>query len=254
MSIEPVRKRKRRSDGRWVEILVADPDPEVCALIRDILRMQSKTWHVEAASDGRETLNLLCEGSFAVALLNVTIPNLGGLEILRAVRQKYVPTDILLLAEEDDVKIAVRAIKEGAHDILTKPIDRDDLVSLVRDLIGRRHLPSHTLAERMDAFLKDRISDPSLRRGDLCRHFNISPGHVSRLFRDLFGTTFQERRTYFRIEKAKKMMETRREPFYVIAKKCGFKNQVRFTEAFRRLEEMPPRTFRKTRVADLPNE
>lgn len=253
MSTEPTTRRKFPSAGRWVEILVADPDRRVCSLIRDILSQQSKTWHVETVADGHEALDFLCEGSFAVALLNVTIPNVNGIEILQVVQQKYIPTEIVLLTERDNVKVAVRAIKEGAHDILTKPIDEDDLVSLVRELIGRRHLPSHTLAERMDAFLKDRISDPSLRRGDLCRHFNISPGHVSRLFRDLFGTTFQARRTYFRIEKAKKMMETRREPFYVIAKKCGFKNQVRFTEAFRRLEEMPPRTFRKIREANLPN-
>lgn len=250
MSIEPKRRRKYRSTRRWVEILVAETDPEVRALIRDLLGMQLKTWHVETASDGREALNLLCEGSFAVALINVTIPNLGGLEILRAVRQKHIPTDIVVLTEEDNFKVAVRAIKEGAHDILIKPIEKDHLVSLVRELIGRRHLPPHALAERMDAFLKDRISDPSLRRGDLCRHFNISPGHVSRLFCDLFGMTFQRRRTYFRIEMAKKMMASRREPLYVVAQKCGFKNQVRFTEAFRRLEDMPPREYQKTLYAN----
>ncbi len=202
-----------------------------------------ETWHVKTASDGQEALNILFDGSFAVAILNVSLPRLSGLEILRAVRQKYIPTEIVLLTESDNIKIAVRAIKEGAHDVLGKPVEKEELVSLVQELIGRRHLPPHTLAKRMDAFLKDRISDPSLRRGDLCRHFSISPGHVSRLFREFFGTTFQDRRSYFRIEKAKEMMKSMREPLYVVAKKCGFKNQVRFTEAFRRLEEMPPRKY-----------
>ncbi len=85
------------------------------------------------------------------------------------------------------------------------------------------------------------------------RHFRISPGHVSRLFRVFFGTTFQERGTSFRIEKAKEMMKSRREPLYVVAKECGFKNQVRFTEAFRRLEEMPPREYMQTLDANIRN-
>ncbi len=254
MSIRSKRSRKNHTPGRRVEILVADPDPEVCARLRNMLEMQAETWHVETVADGNDALNLLCDGSFAVAVLDVSLPNLTGLEILRAVRQKYIPTEIVLISKDDNLKIAVRAMKDGAHDILGKPVEKDHLVSLVRELIGRRHLPPHTLAIRMDAFLKERISDPSLHRGDLCRHFNVSPSHVSRLFRDFFEMTFQDRRSYFRIEKAKEMMETRREPLYVIAEKCGFKNQVRFTEAFRRLEEMPPRKYRQSLDANGRNE
>ena len=243
MSIGP--NRKKRALGRRAEILVGGADPGLCLRLAKMLSTQSEKWHVETVADGREALNLLCDGSFAVAVLDVSLSNLNGLEVLRAARQKYIPTEIVLLAENDNLRTAVRAIKDGAHDVLGKPVETDNLVSLVRKLTGRRRLPPHTLARRMDEFLKERISNPSLHRADLCMHFSISPAHVSRLFRDFFGTTFQDRRSYFRIEKAKEMMRTRREPLYVIAEKCGFKNQVRFTEAFRRLEEMPPRKYRK---------
>ena len=243
MSIGP--NRKKRASRRRVEILVGDADPTLCERLTRMLNERSKTWHVDTVADGREALNLLCDGSFAVAVLDNSLPNLSGLEVLRAARQKHIPTEIVLLTENENVRTAVRAIKDGAHDVLGKPVEGDDLVSLIDELTGRRRLPPHTLARRMDEFLQERISDPSLHRADLCRHFSISPAHVSRLFRDFFGTTFQDRRSYFRVEKAKEMMKTRREPLYVIAEKCGFKNQVRFTETFRRLEEMPPRKYRK---------
>ncbi len=226
-----------------MEILVGAADPDLRIRLARMLNAQSEKWHVEAVADGHEALNLLCDGSFAVAVLDTSLPGLNGLEVLRAARRKYIPTEVVLLTENNNVRTAVRAIKDGAHDVLGKPVDSDHLVSLVRELIGHRRLPPHILARRMDEFLKERISDPSLRRGDLCRHFSISPAHVSRMFRDFFGMTFQDRRSRFRIEMAKEMMKSRREPLYVIAEKCGFKNQVRFTETFRRVEKMPPREY-----------
>lgn len=243
MSIGP--NRKKRASRRRVEILVGGVDPDLCLMLAKLLNTQDEKWHVKTVSDGQEALKLLCDGSFAVAVLDNSLPNHNGLKVLRTARQKNIPTEIVLLIENGNVRTAVRAIKDGAYDVLGKPVDRDNLVSLIRELIGRRRLPPHTLARRMDEFLKERISNPSLHRADLCRHFSISPAHVSRLFRDFFGTTFQDRRSYFRVEKAKEMMKTRREPLYVIAEKCGFKNQVRFTETFRRLEEMPPRKYRQ---------
>ena len=250
MSKSPPRRRAHPERDRCVRILVSDRDPAVRGMVRYILEKYSVTWQVETATDGRETLDAVCDGSFDVAFLNAAPPNLNGTEIFRSARRRHIPTDVVILTENDNLKLAVRAVKEGVQDVLGKPIDADDLISVVLDSIGRRHLPPRTLARRLDAYLKDHVSDPSLSRADLCRHFRISPGYVSRLFRGFYRTTYQRRRTFFRVEKAKKLMKSGRLPLYAVAAKCGFRTQSRLTEAFRMQEGIPPKTYQKAMASN----
>ena len=253
MSIERTSIVEKLSTDRRIEILVADPDPAVGAMVRDILQSHSESWQVETATDGREALDAVSNRSFDVAILNTALPNLNRTEVLGAARRRHIPTKVVFLAENDNLQLAVRAVKEGAQAILGKPIDAGDLVSAVRDSIRNRYSPPQALAGRLDAYLKEHVSNPSLSRGDLCRHFRISPGYVTRLFREFFKTTFRRRRAYHRVEKAKKLMRSGHEPLYAIAAQCGFKTQSRLTEAFRLLEGIPPRTYQETMASDYRN-
>ena len=253
MSIELTSNVDELSAGRRVEILVSDPDPAVCAMVRDILQNHCESWKVETATDGRESLDAVCDGSFDVAILNTALPNLNRTEVLGSVRRRHISTNVVFLVENDNLKLAVRAVKEDAQAILVKPIDAHDLVSAVRDLIRNRYSPPQALASRLDAYLKEHVSNPSLSRDHLCRHFRISSGYVTRLFREFFKTTFRRRRAYHRVEKAKKLMRSGRVPLYAIAAQCGFKTQSRLTEAFRLLEGIPPRTYQETMASDCRN-
>lgn len=253
MSIERTSIVEKLSTDRRIEILVADPDPAVGAMVRDILQNHSESWQVETATDGREALDAVSNRSFDVAILNTALPNLNRTEVLGAARRRHIPTKVVFLAEDDKLELAVRAVKQGAQAILGKPIDAGGLVSAVLDLIGNLYSPPQALASRLDAYLKEHVSNPSLSRGDLCRHFRISPGYVTRLFREFFKTTFRRRRAYHRVERAKKLMSSGRVPLYAIAAQCGFKTQSRFTETFRRLEGIPPRTYQETMASDWRN-
>lgn len=246
MSMSPPRRSDHLSQEDCVRILVSDQDPAVRGMVRYILEKHSGTWQVETAASGREALNAVCDGSFDVAIMDASLSDLNGTEVFRSVRRRHIPTNVVVLTETDNLKLAVQAMKEGVQDILGKPIDADDLVSAVRDSIGHRLLPPQSLASRMDAFVKEHASDPSLSRGDLCERFRISPSHVSKLFRDFYETTFRRRRAYFRVEKAKKLIESGRVPLNTVAVKCGFKTQSRLTEAFNRQEGIPPKTYQKT--------
>ena len=156
----------------------------------------------------RSTAQSVCNAYYGIAILDISLPNLSGMDILQAVQQKCIQTDIVLLTEKHGIKPAVSAMKAGARDILTKPVDKNDLISTVYELLKRRHRPTHTLVNRLDAFLKDHLSNASLRRSDLCRHFHISPSHVSKVFHDGLGTSFRERLCYYRIERAKQMLKS----------------------------------------------
>ncbi len=230
---------------RMIAFLVADNDRRVRVRLRSIIRRESETWYVRTTLNGQDALRSLRNARFDIAILNTALPDLDGLEILRAVQRESINTDVVFLSETDCLTKAVRAMKAGARDFLVKPVTKDDLMHAIHELLERRFLFRREIVNRMDEYLKDHFSDASLRRTDLCRHFNFSSAYVSRQFRDRLGTSFRNRLRYYRIEKAKFMLRFTGDRMYVIAAQCGFKNQSRFSEAFRRHEGLTPGQFRK---------
>lgn len=226
-------------------LLIADDNRAFCDLFRDAALQAEPSWVVEAAGDGREALKMLCEGHFEVAVLDVRMPHLDGLEVLRAARLKHISTDIILLTGYATIGLAVQGMKEGAQDFLRKPILLLDLIALIRNRLEFHHRPPHVRAERLDAYLKEHACDPLLALDDLCRHFNLVRSYVSDLFRKHLHASFEARRLYHRVEMAKALFKTTDASLKYIAAECGFREQGRLSEAFRRLVGMPPNQYRK---------
>lgn len=239
------RNRTPLHSNRGIRFIVADSDRRVCTRLREIIRLESETWRVQKTRCGRETLRVIRAANVDVAILNVDLPDLSGLEVMRSVRREFIRTAFIILAETDCVKTAVRAMKAGARDVLFKPVAKGDLISAINEVLESRYPPRRDIVCRIEEYLKGHLANPSLSRTDLCMHFNVSAAHLSRLFRDCVGTSFPSRLRYHRIERAKLLLTFTRAPLSVIAEQCGFKRQSRFSEAFRRQEGITPREYRK---------
>lgn len=224
-------------------ILVADDDPVFSAMVPEWLT--SESWAVEVARDGRKALDMLCAGRFDLALLDVYLPHLNGLEVLQAMRQKGIQTDVLMVTGYGFTELAVQAMKAGARDYIEKPMGPDELIPAVRQQLERRRPLLHVRAAQMEAYLQAHASDPSLTFNDLCAHLKLSPRHVFRLFREQIGAPFRRRLSHHRVQMARHLLEMTDAPLYSIAAQCGFKNQSRLTEAFHRLEGMSPMKYRE---------
>ena len=224
-------------------ILVADDEPVVLTVIERVLN--SEPWSVEYARDGQEALDLLSDKCFDVAVLDLKMPNLEGMQVLQAMQKGGIETDVLILTGYGTVSGAVLAMKEGAQDFLTKPLDVDEFKNAIKRLLAKRYPTQHALAERLDAFLKANSSDSELTLGEVCKNFRISRRYASKLFKDNVGTTFRRRLAYYRVRKAKALIRASDEPLYRIAEDSGFKNYRQLTSAFQRLEGRSPREFRR---------
>lgn len=193
-------------DMSQARILVADDQPEVGDMLRRAL--ESGGWVVEVAGDGREAMRRLRRGQFDVAILDIQMPHRTGMEVLKAVQQDGISTDVIVLTGYGDVDIAVEAMKAGAKDFVEKQGFRvPEFIDRVRRALEGR-LPPHAMADRLDAFLKERASDPALREGELCERFHVSTRYVARLFREHLGATFPERLAHHRVQRAKQLLET----------------------------------------------
>jgi len=82
-------------------------------------------------------MELLRSHRFPLVLLDLMMPHLGGMEVLRRVKEEFPEVDCVIVSAIDDVATAVQAMSSGASDYLVKPLDSDKLVALVQSNLER---------------------------------------------------------------------------------------------------------------------
>jgi DNA-binding response OmpR family regulator len=113
-------------------VLVADDDADIRTLVR--LRLERSGYTVVSAADGAEALELAVANNPDVAILDVAMPNLTGLEVARALRERFLTSQVILLtarAMDSDVLAGGDA---GAAAYITKPFSPQELELRVREL------------------------------------------------------------------------------------------------------------------------
>ena len=147
-------------------LLIVDDDAGQRSLLDSFLRSQGFT--TVLASSGEEALSVLRSGSFSMMISDVRMPGLSGLETLRRARQEHAVLPVLLVTAYSDIRDAVVAMRDGAVNYLSKPIDLDELLDCVRQATGLapsaprvaaldRPLPANVIAQSplMQSVLRD---------------------------------------------------------------------------------------------------
>jgi DNA-binding NtrC family response regulator len=127
--------------GDGLKILVADDDPQITELLRRALA----THQVATAQSGADALRLIRSASFEVVLLDLRMPDMDGLDVLKAIKGGGIETAVVMMTGFADVDSAVTAMKLGAHDYLRKPLD---LAVLERVLIRTGELQRRKAAAK----------------------------------------------------------------------------------------------------------
>src|SRR5213595_713212 len=148
-------------------LLIADDDPGLRESLERTLTREG--YRVILASDGNAALERLQAGGVDLVLTDLKMPGLSGIELLRAVKAIASEVDVILLTAFGTVEEAVKAMKEGAYDFLTKPFQRAQLLRLIRQALERRVLiqQNRALQQRLDDLLAQGAvvgSSPAFRR------------------------------------------------------------------------------------------
>ena len=117
-------------------ILVADDDRTTRLLLSETLRAQNFT--VVAVEDGATTLKKLKEGKFDLALLDVWMPKMNGLEVLAKLRNAKARPKVIVMTSDDTPQTLLSAIREEAYTYVAKPIDPQALVVLVKETLSKK--------------------------------------------------------------------------------------------------------------------
>ena len=133
------------------KILLVDDDQDVLDGLKMILTQDG--YAVSTASSGYEALNLLSKRGFDIILTDMKLPGMGGLSLIQEIRKKNEPVAIVVITAYSSVKTAVDAIKCGADDYLTKPLNVEELEIVLEKLWERQQLVVQNL------ILKEKLKD-----------------------------------------------------------------------------------------------
>ena len=111
----------RPHSGEPKHLLVVDDDEAVCQLLSVMLT--DLGYHVVAETDSRKALSLMREGQFDVVLVDIVMPDLDGLELIDQIRVHFNVLPILVVTAYGSAELTVDAMRRGATDFVTKPVD-----------------------------------------------------------------------------------------------------------------------------------
>lgn len=127
-------------------LLLVEDDPTHRLLLAE--NLGDAEYRVTAAETGQQALDLLCRQVFPVALIDIRLPDLSGLELLRELRQRQPDCCVLLMTGQATVEDAVAAMREGAHDYLAKPFRTELLLMKMERAFHLQQLKAENLALR----------------------------------------------------------------------------------------------------------
>lgn len=123
------------------KILIVEDEVKIARFLE--LELKYEGYAVEQAHDGRQGLQKALEGGFDLIVLDIMLPSLNGIEVLRRLRQtSEVP--VIMLTAKDDVMDKVMGLDNGADDYITKPFAIEELLARIRVALKRKQIENTT--------------------------------------------------------------------------------------------------------------
>ena len=121
-----------------MKILIVDDETEYLSTL--IKRMQKRGIDITGVDTGKKALETLADGRFDVVILDVRMPEMDGITVLKIIKRDFPLVEVIMLTGHANMEVAIEGMELGAFDYLMKPIDIDDLIYKAQDACQRRAL------------------------------------------------------------------------------------------------------------------
>jgi len=132
-----------------IRIIIADDHPIVRAGMKQIISEASDLMVADEAGDGHQLLSKIRAGSFAVVILDITMPNMDGLDVLKQLRIEKPELPVIVLSIHPEDQYALRVLKAGAAGYVTKASAPDELIDAIRKVHRGGKYISPSIAEKL---------------------------------------------------------------------------------------------------------
>lgn len=256
-------------------VIVADDEPiERKVVKKKIEKHFEGQLEVILAANGREAVELFEEKQADIALLDIEMPGINGLEASEIIRRKNKNCSIIFLTAFDEFSYAKRAIAVKALDYLLKPVAEEELVAALEEAIriaqenvsqpeeeleqtdmGREetvlekqdtaveNLRINAVAEHIRVYVEMHYMD-DISLQDVAAAMKYSDAYFCKLFKQCFDQSFISYLTWFRVEKAKEMLGDALINVKDVSANVGYQDSGYFAKVFKRLVGMTPSEYR----------
>ncbi|SHK06566.1 DNA-binding response regulator, OmpR family, contains REC and winged-helix (wHTH) domain [Desulfatibacillum alkenivorans DSM 16219] len=118
-----------------MRILIVDDEPDLLEQISQVL--QEQKYESDTAPDGEDALDRIFEIPYDLILLDIMLPKIDGMSVLREIRQAGIKTPVLMLTAKGKVEDRIKGLDRGADDYLAKPFSVAELLARIRALLRR---------------------------------------------------------------------------------------------------------------------
>lgn len=125
---------KKIMDKAKAHILIVDDENDLRTLLRHILTAQG--YQITDAADGEEAIELIKLQKFDIALLDIQMPNINGIQVLKYIKEHSPQTKAVMLTGYADLKHAMEAKEFGARDFIGKPYKLEDVLSTIEHILA----------------------------------------------------------------------------------------------------------------------
>jgi len=115
------------------QILIVDDENDLRTLLSHVLT--NAGYEIKSASDGEEAISMLSKYKFDLTLLDIQMPNVNGIQVLKFIKQHSPTTKAIMLTGYADLKNAMEAKEFGACDFIGKPYKLDDILSTIERIL-----------------------------------------------------------------------------------------------------------------------
>ena len=158
------------------KILAIDDDQAVLNYL-NIMLLQTGAYHVTTLVNSSKAFHELKNNNYDLLLLDMDMPEVNGLEILKHIKEKNIDVETIVLTGVEDVELAVSAMKLGAFDYLTKPVDNDQLLKIIAAVLENRRTRRETTSETPFTIehlkYKDAFKDIITQNEDMIKMFQM---------------------------------------------------------------------------------
>lgn len=255
-------------ENKKYRILIADDEPiermVVSKTIQDYFRDEIEIYQAE---NGREAIEIFKQNSCHIALLDISMPGINGLDAAEKIRKENSTCSIIFLTAYDEFDFAKRAIKVHALDYLLKPSTRDELITVLEEAIHlagqkQEEFEPETLAieedkrdEKRDLVknqlligqVRDYIEShymEDITLQDAAAQVHYSDAYFCRFFKQNFDKNFIMYLSEFRVEKAKELLSDVTVNVKDVGQRVGIQDSSYFTKVFKRVTGLTPSEYR----------
>lgn len=225
-----------------IRAVICDDEKAALNIIRHFIEAEKLPIQiVGTAENGRDAWNLIqCEKP-DLAFMDIHMPYMNGFEII----QKMKDTKVIIITAYDSFEYAQKALRLGASDILSKPIDMEQLKQAVIRAIGW-NFTGNEVVDTILAYLYGHYAE-KIELETLAQLTYCTESHIARVFKKHTGTTIISYVHKIRIEKSIQMMEEQNLSVKEAALAAGYQNLNHFYKYFNQYTGMTPAAYMKQR-------